>query len=87
MLVPFSHSKEACFQKSGRQAHISASLAVCEQVSSVHDRPWMTFVLVVLRLERAVMNVLKDSSNAVKTPDIGGSGTTASFVKAVKAEL
>ena len=40
-----------------------------------------------LRLERAVMNVLKDSSNSVKTPDIGGSGTTASFVKAVKAEL
>lgn len=33
------------------------------------------------------MNVLKDSSTSVKTPDIGGSGTTASFVKAVKAEL
>ncbi len=39
------------------------------------------------RLERAVMAVLKDAPASIKTPDIGGSGTTASFVKAVTAEL
>ncbi|KAK9828402.1 hypothetical protein WJX81_004570 [Elliptochloris bilobata] len=39
------------------------------------------------RLERAVMEVLREAPASVKTPDIGGSGTTASFVKAVKAEL
>ncbi len=33
------------------------------------------------------MTVLKEAPASIKTPDIGGTGTTASFVKAVKAEL
>jgi isocitrate dehydrogenase (NAD+) len=39
------------------------------------------------RLEGAVLGALADAPLSAKTPDLGGSGTTASFVKAVKERL
>jgi len=53
----------------------------------VHETGSVRPAVPCARLERAVMAVLKDAPASIKTPDIGGSGTTASFVKAVTAEL
>jgi len=39
------------------------------------------------RLSRAVLGALADAPEAAKTPDIGGKGTTATFLKEVKARL
>ena len=39
------------------------------------------------RLEAAVLGALAESPANVKTPDLGGTGTTASFVRAVKERL
>ena len=57
---------------------------ICARQSPVNST---LFCFWARRLERAVMEVLKEAPTSVKTPDIGGSGTTASFVKAIKAEL
>ena len=78
----------ACKHLAGRQSHSSAHLPVrvCEPLMSVLERA-LSCCSWALRLERAVMEVLKEAPSSVKTPDIGGSGTTASFVKAIKAEL
>jgi isocitrate/isopropylmalate dehydrogenase len=39
------------------------------------------------RLEAAVLGALADAPLSAKTPDLGGTGTTASFMKAVKERL
>lgn len=39
------------------------------------------------RLSRAVLGALADAPDAAKTPDIGGKGTTATFLKEIKARL
>jgi isocitrate/isopropylmalate dehydrogenase len=39
------------------------------------------------RLEAAVLGALKDAPASAKTPDLGGKGTTATFIKAVKERL
>jgi isocitrate/isopropylmalate dehydrogenase len=35
------------------------------------------------RLEKAVLNSIAEEPDSAKTPDIGGSGTTRSFVNAI----
>ena len=39
------------------------------------------------RLSKAVLGALADAPEASKTPDIGGKGTTATFLKEVKSRL
>lgn len=39
------------------------------------------------RIQKAVLAVINGSNSDVKTPDMGGSGTTTKFTEAVIAQL